>query len=722
MKKVYSLLIALSVVLGLTAQNPANLDMSFGSNGYVINAIGSDDEKAAGMALQADGKILIVGDARISNKFNLAVTRLNADGTPDATFGTNGSVNILIGTQSFGKSVAVQEDGKIVVGGYVLQGNYKAAVVRFNEDGQLDETFGDAGKLVLEGLSNSESCALQSDGKIIIAGHKNDMFGISRVNADGTIDTSFGTNGYAITQIPNYSMSYIKAVGVQADGKIIGVGMSVGPDGYDFSSARFNTDGSLDTGFANSGFLAVDFGGSYSADFGTALTFQEDGKILIGGHQEYSLIPGVPEYDAVVVRLNTDGSYDSSFGTNGKSVIQINEEASYVSGIALQADGKILITGQFAIYTQSVSDIYVARLNANGSIDTYFGNDGYIVYDPLQTEDEAKSILVQEDGKILVAGWTINESNNQNFMVMRLIGEYAIEEDPDVAITVTNITPFSFDVSFTPNLACSKYHFVALTQEDLEMWLPMMFNNDTIALVKAWGIEKSSSYTHSYTEMNPGTEYLIYTVCVGLDESEVLLSPAPATTLSAGGTGVAEVEIEIKEITENTARVIVTPNAETAEFHAGLMLKAYFDEIGEEEAVNYFKEDGWPMYTTDDWVWPDLDSNTEYKAIGVAKNALGEWGPATIKDFKTLGGNSVDTETISSLTVYPNPGNGIVNINMNGANNAKIQVLDMAGRVIYTDSLNSSNTTVDISHFNNGIYIIRVQNGGQVSTTKYVKQ
>lgn len=722
MKKVYSLLITLSVVLGLNAQNPANLDMTFGNNGFAINAIVSSDEKVAAMALQADGKILVAGDARIDNKFNLAVTRLNADGTPDATFGTSGSAYTLIGTQSFGKSVAVQEDGKIVVGGYILQSSYKAVVVRFNENGQLDETFGDAGKLVLEGLSNSESCALQSDGKIIIAGHKNDMFGIARVNTDGTIDATFGTNGYAVTQVPTYSMSYIKAVGVQADGKIIGVGMSVGPDGYDFSSARFNTDGSLDTGFANSGFLAVDFGGTYSADFGTSLTFQEDGKIVIGGHQEYSLIPGIPEYDAVVIRLNTDGSYDNTFGTNGKALIHINKEASYVSGVTLQADGKILITGQYTIYSEEMADIYVARLNDNGSIDTSFGNDGHIIYDPLQTEDEAKSILVQEDGKILVAGWTINESNNQNFMVMRLIGEYEIEEEPFVEVTVDNITTSSFDVSFAPNLACSKYHFVALTNEDLEMWLPIMFNNDTIALVETWGIEKSSAYTHSYNDMTPSTDYLMYTVCVGLDGSKVLLSPTPATTLTAGGTGTAEVEIEISEITENTARVIVTPNAETAEFHAGLITKAYFDEIGEEEAVNIFKEDGWPMYTTDDWVWPDLLSDTEYKVIGIAKNSLGEWGPANIKEFKTLGGNSVETETISSLTVYPNPGNGIININMNGANNAKIQVLDMAGRVVYTNILNSTSTSIDISHINNGMYIIRVENSGQVSTTKYIKK
>ncbi len=256
---------------------PTFLDNSFGTNGSVRNAISggnSTTDKANSVAIQSDGKIVAAGysyDASWHGAF--AIARYNTDGTPDNSFGTNGSVrNAISGGGGFDDqaySVAIQSDGKIVAAGYSRvatgSGYYAFAVARYDSNGTLDNTFGTNGS-VRNSISGgngqydvANSVAIQSDGKIVAAGISSDAsgnyaFAIARYNSDGTLDSTFGTNGSVRTTISGGFSDQANSVAIQSDGKIVAAGYSRNSSGYvAFALARCNTNGTLDNTFGTNG-------------------------------------------------------------------------------------------------------------------------------------------------------------------------------------------------------------------------------------------------------------------------------------------------------------------------------------------------------------------------------------------------------------------------------------------------------------------------------------
>ena len=720
MKHFYTFFIASLMFLGVNAQNPGSLDPAFGENGIVLSLVGDSYSQANGMAIQPDGKIILAGDARFGTS-KLTIIRYNTDGSLDMDFGYEGVVSTTIGSADYAECVAIQADGSIVVAGRTYDGtNYTAVMARYSSVGELDPSFGSSGIAHLNSINNLEGIAIQSDGKIVVGGYSDDNFALARVNTNGIIDTSFGDNGYAITVLKDESeiesLSYIKNIDIQTDGKIVASGFIYSPvTYYDMAVARYNTNGQLDAAFAVNGYLTINLGGL--ADFGTSVKIQDDGKIVIGGHKEFAFITGVPEYDAAIVRLDSDGNYDDTFGTNGIAFFRLNEQATYVEDIAIQSDGKIVFTGQMVTYTDNLFDLYSCRINSNGTIDQSFGEDGFIRLNPFNTDDKALSIAIQEDGNILMAGYSATSDDVFHFMVLRLLGDTQ-NEIPAVEVTFDNVQTTSLDAIFTPNALCESYHFVIMTAADMQQWIPMI--GSPAGVIKMFGIHESGIYTHNYTQLAPNTDYYVYTVSLGFDGFESPYDSAYVQTAVGGGTGVATATIDLSEITATSVRMIVTPNPETAEFHDGLITKAYFDEIGEEAAIEYFQNDGYPHYQTDDWVWIDLESNTEYKAIATCKNSLGEWGPATIKDFTTLV-VSIDNIEVSPLVIFPNPSNGqfeIAGENLMGSN---LKIIDMNGKVVYSSMITNLTTPIDIRQNNNGLYIIEIEKDGQVSSSKFLK-
>lgn len=723
MKKAFLALIFPLLSFGVFAQNGADLDNTFGEGGVVRTIIGDDDAKAYGMAIQQDGKIVLSGEV-ILDSFKYGLARYNTNGSLDNNFGAQGVVTTTIGKNSFAKDVAIQEDGKIVQAGYIfVNGSYHAVAVRYLENGEMDAEFGENGIAHLPALNNCMSVAIQSDGKIVLGGYKSDNFGLGRLNSDGTIDTSYGENGYVMTQIQDLygeaSTSYISAIGAQKDDKIVAVGFLYSYNTYnDIAIVRYNTDGSLDAEFGNQGVVVSNIGGL--SDFGTAVTFQEDGKIIVGGHKENGFLPGIPEYDAVIIRLNAeDGSFDTTFGEDGAAIIHLTEEATYVNDVAVQADGKIVITGAYVIYSEQKFDMYVARLNADGSIDTEFGDGGSRIFAFAVTENAPQKIAVQEDGKIVIGGFLM-EDNLCKFMVFRLMGDATSTDIPAVEVTFDNITTTSLDATMTPNALCESYYFVLMTAADMQMWAPFMGGPE--AAIKQFGIHESGVFTHHFNDLTPNTEYFVYTISVGYDGFEAPYDSTMVQTAILGGNGVATATIELTEITETTVRMIVTPNSETAVYHDGLITKEYFDEIGEEAAIELIRNNGYPQYGIDNWVWTDLEMSTIYKAIATCQNALGEWGPATIVEFSTLplvGINDIDTKAV---IIFPNPGNGRFEVAGDGLSGTGIRVVDMAGKVVYSAKIGDNHILVDISNCNNGLYIVEIEKDGEISTAKFVKQ
>ena len=359
----------------------------------------------------------------------------------DPTFNTTGTVRAFIsgGNSSDDKahSVAIQSDGKMVVAGYSEDnsGNYAFAVARYNAAGSLDSTFGTNGStrtFISGGNSNDDeaySLAIQSDGKIVVAGYScdgsHDAFAVARYDATGSLDSTFGTNGSTRTFISGGNSTYDLAysVAIQSDGKIVAAGYSYDGSGYAFAVARYNATGSLDPTFNTTGTVRTFIsGGNSDDDEAHSVAIQSDGKIVAAGYS----------YDGsggafAVVRYNTNGSLDNTFGTNGSTRTFIsggnsNDDEAY--SLAIQSDGKIVAAGYS--YDGSGYAFAVARYNADGSRDsTLFGSNGStrsFISGGNSTYDLAYSVAIQSDGKIVAAGYCYDGSAYA-FAVARYLSE-----------------------------------------------------------------------------------------------------------------------------------------------------------------------------------------------------------------------------------------------------------------------------------------------------------
>jgi uncharacterized delta-60 repeat protein len=297
--------------------------------------------------------------------------------TPDSGTLDTGFLATGAGANGSVYSVAVQSDGKVLIGGYftTYNGTSRGNVARLNSDGSLDTGFlaTGAGANVLV-----SSVAVQSDGKVLIGGYFTTYNGtsrgyVARLNSDGSLDTGFLATGTGAD-------SYVISVAVQSDGKVL-IGGSFGT--YNGTSrgnvARLNSDGSLDTGF-----LATGAGANGAV---RSVAVQSDGKVLIGGY--FTTYNGASRGN--VARLNSDGSLDTGFLATGAGA------DSYVYSFAVQSDGKVLIGGGFSTYN-GTSRGYVARLNSDGSLDTGFLATG------VGADGSVSSIAVQSDGKVLIGG------------------------------------------------------------------------------------------------------------------------------------------------------------------------------------------------------------------------------------------------------------------------------------------------------------------------------
>ncbi|WP_276504210.1 T9SS type A sorting domain-containing protein [Terrimonas pollutisoli] len=385
-----------------------SLDVSFDSDGKLASSIGG---LIRSIAIQNDGKLVVAGQS--GNDFALA--RYNTDGSPDGGFDGDGNLVIAINSSNeYAESMAIQNDGKIVVAGYSGV-NYDFALARYNTNGSLDASFDADGKTITSiGTSHDyiSSIAIQSDGKIIAGGYANiggnNNFALARYNTDGSLDDGFDGDGKVTTSFgAGYGVA--RATAIQSDGKILLAGNSYTGSSVDFAVARYNTDGSLDAGFDGDGKLTSPIGPD--SDEATSMAIQTDGKIVVAGQ----VFTG-SNWDFALARYNTNGTPDLSFGTGGKVVTSITTSEDLVRSIAIQADGKIILAGR--TLNGGSYDFALARYNANGSLDNSFDGDGKLITAIGSGLDEATSVVIQNDGKIMAGGTSFN-GNNNDFVLVR---------------------------------------------------------------------------------------------------------------------------------------------------------------------------------------------------------------------------------------------------------------------------------------------------------------
>ncbi len=309
--------------------------------------------------------------------------------------------------------------------------------------GRLDMTFGSGGKVADFPFSfQANGIAAQTDGKIVIVGTDGEDFIVIRLNVDGSLDQSFGDGGRVVTDFLE-GEDTARSVVIQADGKIAVAGTAKRLIGArpNFALARYDTNGAPDTSFSDDGKTLIEFGTSE----GFALAVQPDGKLLVAGY-EFSFITRT-QYNFAVARTNSDGTLDTTFDGDGKVSTDFLTRNDIAYDIALQPDGKIIVAGTKDIAEGATQDFAVARYNANGSLDTSFGNGGKVTTDFFSNLDDAKAVAVQTDGKIVVGGSAVTATNT-SFALARYQSNGALDTtfDGDGKV-VTDFGGFSNAIS-----------------------------------------------------------------------------------------------------------------------------------------------------------------------------------------------------------------------------------------------------------------------------------
>ena len=380
-------------------------------------------DRAHAVAEQADHKIVVAGFAydAASKDTVFALARYQPDGSLDPGFGSSGKLTVDFGNgASVAHAVAIQSDGKIVVAGSAGSGtNNDLALVRLNADGTLDGSFGSGGKVLFDVAAaddNAFAIAIQPDGKIVVAGSAwngaNNDFVVARFNTNGTPDTAgFGSGtGFVATDFAAAD-DIARAVRLQNDGKIVLAGSAnMGASFADFAVVRYNADGSLDTSFDGDGRAHADF--FAGGDLAQGMVLQADGAIVVAGS---ALVSGHNQLAAV--RFKSDGSLDGSFGITGRVSHPVSGDQDYGHAIAIQNDGKLILAGHTR--TGAGDDMVISRLNADGSIDSAWGTGGDTVVDFASSDDRAGVLAIQADGRVLVAGYATT-ATGEDFAVIRL--------------------------------------------------------------------------------------------------------------------------------------------------------------------------------------------------------------------------------------------------------------------------------------------------------------
>jgi uncharacterized delta-60 repeat protein len=410
-----------------------SLDPTFGSGGVVTTAPGTVDGTAYALALESDGKIVAAGDSN----GGFTVARYTPAGALDTSFNKTGDVALTFDRARQSAhlgGVAVDGSGRIVVAGVssTVKG-LEIALARLNSNGSLDTTFGTKG-MVLTAVAGSpaiNALVIQPDGKLLVAGWTNiggyswsDVAVLARYNANGTLDRSFGQGGVVTAALGAVGTDFW-AVALQSDGRIV-----AGGEEYPAASnnslvavARFNPNGSLDTSFGSGGQVTTSIAGNYAEVH--AVLVQSDGRIVAAG----TVLGGTQSTpqnndEAALVRYDASGNLDPSFGTGGITVTPTPESiSSTVNAAALQSDGRIITVGEYYDSTSSANAAFeVERYTSTGVLDTSFNGTG-IVTTPITSGGAiAEAVVIQPtDGKIVAAGYTGTSTGNE-FALARYLG------------------------------------------------------------------------------------------------------------------------------------------------------------------------------------------------------------------------------------------------------------------------------------------------------------
>jgi len=583
--------------------------------------------------------------------------------TLDATFGNGGKVVTQINDTSAAISVAIQSDGKIIIGGSAISGgsNY-SALVRYNSDGGPDNTFGTGGTVIAQINTSSKlnSIALQSDGKIIAGGYSShppssystfdfssQPFTIARFNNNGKIDSMFGMNGVA-KAVMTEGWGEIKKLLIKPDGKILTAG-TVGTPVFENIPAlvQFKPDGSLDSSFGNNGKLE---GGINDIEEITDIALAKDGKIYATGQiRNWSFIG-----DFALLRFLPDGSLDSSFGTNGVVKTDFNGNVNDLKvenalALVILPDSSIVVTGHNLTIPATFA---LARYKVNGSLDSTFGTDGKVTTQMYNLNSYAYDIITDVAGGLLVSGYTSGAS--QDFAMARYLANGKLD------------STFGNHGFVTTDFGGQDRVYASVIQSD-----------GKIILAGQAGIS-SNSYG------------------IGLARYSISALPLKLISFSANKSG------ENNLLQWQTAQEI---NLDRFEVERSLDGRE-FKTIGKMNAglSNYNFTDDKP-----------IGGKNYYRLKMIDKDGNFEYSPMRII-----------TRHSFYVNVYPLPAKGKLNIQIKSSKTekAEISITDVSGKILITNTLSITtgvnSSSINIQSLDKGAYFLKVITSETIETRKII--
>ncbi len=417
------------------------VDKNFGTNGSVISDQAADEDVINALIVQPDDRIVVTGNVNAAGHIDKIVERFNTDGSLDTTYvpgGSSGRVFASFGrANDYANAVAVQSDGKIVAAGSAGNNAYFGLIRREGDRGIRDDTFGADGRVLTKvgpGQDIAKAVAIQPDGKIVAVGSseqdngsplgRNQDFALVRYNPDGSLDTTFGHGGIVTTDFNGWNDS-AQAVVLLANGNILVAGSSAlsnAPGQLDFALAEYNPDGSLDVSFGQGGKVITGFG--HGDAVATGLAVLPDGSIVVGGYASNG-----SNSDFALARYTVSGRLDTTFGNVGRVTTDFDGGDDQAHGLAVQADGKIVLAGSAT--TGATTVFALARYNSNGTLDTSFQDPnvgrtgtatpaGTVTTSFNGDTDVGNGVVIQADGKIVVVGTSKNQTSH-DFAVARYL-------------------------------------------------------------------------------------------------------------------------------------------------------------------------------------------------------------------------------------------------------------------------------------------------------------
>jgi uncharacterized delta-60 repeat protein len=567
----------------------------------------------------------------------------------DYNFSCNGKAAIRTGG-GVCSAIALQPDGKILIGGRGGEtiSNSGYCIARFNADGTVDSSFGINGKVITIYGGSIQSIVVCPDGKILAGGFLGNIM-LVKYLPNGTIDSSFGNNGFLQPQFAGIRYSYCYSLKLQDDGKIVLCG---NVNGMNALVARFLPNGQFDVSFSGKGYSILS-----SAYIAFDIAIQKDGKILIGGQ-------GMNANNFLLARFLADGNLDSRFGDNGIVLTDITDKSEFITSIALQDDGKILAAGR-ADYTSQYGYNFktaLVRYNTDGNVDNTFGNNAVasLAFDAASADP--KKIMLQPDGKILVAGDYTDVYHFHKPSLARFTSNGIVDNSfGDNGSIVT--TQFGDSVNCRSAALQQDGKIVIGGYQIVKLDTSILYYTDSFVVVR---YQSNSALPVTYLNFSASKQ-----------NANVLLNWQTGT----------ETNNNYFSIERSSTGTYFN---EIAQINSNMKHSYSYTDINPSQGINYYR-----------LKQVDKDGKFSYSQI-----------VNVVFDIKNM------------FVVYPNPAVNVLNIKgMNAAKDYHLIIHDAKGNAIAETSVhNNSAYSWNIESISSGLYYLEIISDNRSSTIKFVKQ